>query len=208
MKHASQQRTAGVGTVVGAVIFGSVLWLSCQPGELPCDSSPQWQEACAQMAGAPGTPPPGAAPGGPPAMSPPPPPPVNAATPVMNCAQWPTVGDMDKFFAMRCGVNSICHGTNTVWTDMQKTGMWQRVIATDMNSKAKVSCAGGPLANGANWRESVLWTKVQSPATCPGGSGVPGATMPPQMMYEPKMPLLNQSELNCLEGFLKAVTGK
>ncbi len=132
---------------------------------------------------------------------------VNAATPVANCAQWPTLGDMDKFFAMRCGVNTTCHATGAVWTDMQKTGMWQRLI-TDASSNAKVSCAGSKLANGGNWRDSVLWLKVQSPATCPGGTGAAGLSMPPQMTYEPKMAALNQAELNCLEGFLKAVTGK
>jgi hypothetical protein len=204
MKHASQQRTAGVGKVVGALVFGSVLWLSCQPGELPCDS-PEWQMVCTQPASATGsgTPPAtgGAGGGAPPAAA------ISATTPIANCGQWPTLGDMDKFFAMRCGVNATCHGTGAVWTDMQKAGMW-KTVTTDLTANAKVSCAGQKLANPTNWRESVLWLKTQSPASCPGGAANAGLTMPPQMTYEPKLPVLNQTEIACLEGFLKAVTGK
>jgi hypothetical protein len=208
MKHASQQRTAGGGMAVGVLIFGSVFWLSCQPGELPCDQD-QWQAICAgQTAGGAGgstTPPPAAAPGGggaaPPSAAPPAA--VTATTAVMDCAMWPTLGDMDKFFLMRCGVSASCHGTGALWTDMQKQGVWER-FKTD---KAKVSCMGSQLANPTSWSDSVIWRKTQSPAMCPGGSGSAGLTMPPQMTYEPKMPALSQAELKCLEGFLKAISG-
>jgi hypothetical protein len=122
----------------------------------------------------------------------------------MDCAMWPTLGDMDKFFLMRCGLNSTCHGTGALWTDMQKQGAWER-FKTD---KAKVSCMGGQLANPTNWQDSVLWTKTQSPASCPGGTGSAGLTMPPQMTYEPKTMALSPAELKCLEGYLKAIGGK
>jgi hypothetical protein len=207
MKHASQQRTAGVGMAVGALIFGTVLWSSCQPGELPCNEE-QWKGICEQAAGGAGgsaAPPSQPAPGAGGATGAPPPPAaaISASTPVMDCAMWPTLGDMDKFFLMRCGVNATCHGTGALWTDMQKQGAWER-FKTD---KAKVSCMGGQLANTANWRDSVLWTKTQSPAACPGGSGSAGLTMPPQMTYEPKLPVLSPAESKCLEGFLKAISG-
>jgi hypothetical protein len=197
MKHASQQRTAGVGMAVGALIFGSTLWISCQPGELPCDQNDQWRALCDQPAGAP-TPPPPAAP--PPGGQPAPTGSVSAATPIMNCTQWPTLGDMDKFFANRCGVNATCHAAMSPWTDMQKTGVWERF----KTEKAKITCSGSQLVNTANWRESVIWIKTQTPATCPGGAPG-GQTMPPQMLYEPKMMALTPAELTCLEGFLKAI---
>jgi hypothetical protein len=206
MKHASQQRTAGVGMAVGALVIGSTFWLSCQPGELPCEQNDQWRALCDPQGagGSGGTPSPGPTGGAPPAA----PAALSATTPIMNCAQWPTLGDMDKFFANRCGVNATCHASGAPWTDMQKQGVWQR-FTTDATSKAKVSCSGAPLANTGNWRESVIWTKTQTPASCPtGGGGSAGLTMPPQMLYEPKMALLSAAELTCLEGFLKALGGK
>jgi hypothetical protein len=121
----------------------------------------------------------------------------------MNCQQWPTLGDMDKFFANRCGVNATCHASGAPWTDMQKQGVWER-FKTAGTDKAKFSCMGGQLVNTANWRESVIWTKTQTPATCAGG-GTAGVTMPPQAGFEPKMPVLSAAELTCLEGFLKAM---
>jgi hypothetical protein len=120
-----------------------------------------------------------------------------------GCDQYKTVGAMDAFFAMRCGVSSLCHGAGTAWTTMPAQNAFERFKA----DKAKVSCGGAPLANATNWRESVVWTKTQMPAACPPGSANPGVTMPPQS-FEPKMPVLTAPEMACLEGYLKAITGK
>ena len=208
MMHASQQRKAGVGmAAVGALVLGSAFGLSCQPGDLPCDQSSEWRTLCDQAAGGTGgtaapTPPATGGTGGSVAM-PPAPGVVSAATAVMGCAQFDTVGKMDAFFAMRCGVSNLCHGAGTAWTSMPAQNAFEKF----KTAKAAVSCSGGPLANAANWRESVLWTKTQTPAGCPPGSSSPGLTMPPQMTFEPKMAVLTAPEMACLEGYLKAITG-
>jgi hypothetical protein len=87
---------------------------------------------------------------------------------------------------------------------MPATGAWELF----RTAKTKISCTGGSLVNADNWRDSVLWMKTQSPASCPPGAANPGLTMPPQMGYTPMMPSLNADEIGCLEGFLKAITGE
>jgi hypothetical protein len=113
---------------------------------------------------------------------------------------------MDKFFANRCAAGTLCHVTSmaNIWTDMQTKDVWQRL----KDKKPITSCNAGTLINSTNWRDSVLWAKVQ-PGTpmCPPGAASPGATMPPQMGFEPKLEPVSDEERTCLEGFLRAATG-
>ena len=217
MKHASQQRTAGVGMAAGALFLGSALWLSCQPGELPCDRSVEWQAVCDQAAGGVGGDPGPTGAGGAGGAAPASPPPGSggmptAATVVQNCAQWPTLGDMDRFFANRCGAGGTgtCHNMSTagIWNDMFSKDVWKRL----QTEGGKSSCKGAKLINTEKWSESLVLAKVQ-PGTpvCPPGSmpgAMPGIAMPPQMGFEPKMALLNADEMKCLENYLKAIAGK
>ena len=211
MKHASQQRTTGVGRAVGALIFGSALWLSCQPGELPCDRSADWQAVCGQAAGGVGgdpTPAGGAGGAGgaaPPAAAGAP----SAATTVKDCAMWPTLGDMDRFFASRCGAGGTgtCHNMATagIWNDMFSANVWRRL----QTEKGKSSCKGAKLINADKWSESLILAKIQgTPACPPDGTGMAGIQMPPQMGFEPKMAVLNADEIKCIENYLKAIAGK
>jgi hypothetical protein len=200
MTNAPRRRKASLAAG-GALALLSILgWLSCQPGELPCDSSPQWQEVCLEaMTGTGGT---GGAPTGGTGGTPPG---LSDSTSIADCAQWKTLGEMDAFFSARCGVNNLCHGDRSAWTVMPTEGVWEK-FTTESTSKAALSCGGGRLVNQTAWAESVLWTKTQTPASCPPGTNnVVGLTMPPQMGYEPKMDPLRPEELKCLEGFLRAI---
>lgn len=183
--------------VARALIVASTLCVACPAGSLPCDESPEWNAVCElQAAGGAGGSPSGGAAGTPGLLS--------AITPVANCAKWPTIGAMDQFFVGRCGLTPSCHGTGTVWTDMQRPNAWER-FNKEGTSRANVSCKGGFLAHPTNWPDSVLWTKTRAPTICPPGTtGMAGLTMPPQMTYDPKTPLLSPEEDNCLEGFLRA----
>ena len=134
---------------------------------------------------------------------------VSATTAVADCAQWPTLGDMDRFFAARCGLDRNCHGAGTAWTVMPVQGVWDQ-FTKDATSAAKLSCAGGKLASRTSWTGSVLWTKTQTPVLpCPSGSTstTPGLSMPPQKDFTPLTDPLTPVELKCLEGFLKAIAG-
>ena len=201
MTHATQRRKASFGFVAGTAVALSAVWLSCQPGELPCDD-PAWQAVCNERSGGTGgtggsMPMGGTGGGGP-----------NAATAVANCSKWPTVGDMDKFFAMRCSAGASCHVTTSapIWSDMQTAEVWRRL----KDKKPITSCNGGKLISSTNWQESVIWAKVQpgTPACPPGVSGSPGITMPPQAGFEPKLDPVSDEERTCLEGYLKALSGQ
>ena len=206
MKQARPHSASAVATTLGAVLLAGGLWLSCQPGDLPCDSSPEWAAVCTDAAaggagGGMGTGGTGGTGGAPPAIS--------ATTAVADCAQWPTLGDMDRFFSSRCGLNSTCHGVGTPWTVMPVQGVWDQ-FTKELTSGAKLSCAGGKLASRTSWTNSVLWTKTQTPVLpCPPGSTgmMTGLSMPPQRDFMPLTDPLTPVELKCLEGFLKAIAG-
>jgi hypothetical protein len=203
MRSAPQRRKTILETATGAMVLASALWVSCQPGELPCDSSPDWRAICGPGAGGTGgTGGMGGAGGGGPGAP-------SAMTAVADCAKWPTLGDMDKFFGMRCAAGTSCHVTTSapLWTDMQTKDVWQRL----KDKKPITSCNAGALINSTNWRDSVLWMKVQpggAMAMCPAGAMSPGATMPPQAGFEPKLDPVSDEERKCLEGFLRAATGQ
>jgi hypothetical protein len=196
---------------LGIFLLGSALWLSCQAGELPCESSAEWQALCDQTSaggtgggagtggtgGGAGT---GGNGGGGALLS--------ASTPVPDCAQWTTLGAMDNFFSSRCGLNSMCHGAGAPWTAMPVQGVWAKF--TSESSAAMFSCTGAKLTNRTTWTDSVLWTKTQTPPLpCAADSTNKntGLSMPPQTGFPPKTDPLSTAELKCLEGFLKAIAG-
>ncbi len=199
-----QKRGLGAGATVA--VLSAACWLSCQPGELPCDQSPEWQAICSEGAGSVGGAggaggtgggdPTGGAGG------------VNAATPVADCPQWPNLGEMDKFFSNRCAAGMSCHviAAANIWSDLQTAEVWRR-----MRDKTPiVSCKPGKMINSTAWQESVIWAKVQaaSPPVCPPGASNTGITMPPQAGFEPKLDPVNDAERKCLEGYLKAIAGQ
>jgi hypothetical protein len=203
MKDTHQIRVAGVGTAIGAVIFGALLSSSCAPGKLPCDKDEAWMAVCNEpgegqggnggggggMGGAPSGM--GGQAGG-----------ITAETVVMGCDAFNTVGKMDQFFAMRCGPEggATCHPTTmTIWQDMKSPEVWKRLA----DKPSKYACAGGKLIDIENWENSVVWRKVKAPVMCPSG-GMPFNVMPDKTM--PPMPdVLKADELACLEGYLKAI---
>ena len=124
MKQVQHQSKLGFRIMAAVFATGGLAWLSCQPGELPCDSSPEWQAVCKKEGGAGGTG--GGAPmGGAGGMAPV----VDRNTPIADCSQWKTLGEMDKFFAARCagdGTATQCHvATNKdAWTDLNAPDVW------------------------------------------------------------------------------------
>ena len=210
MKHIHQNPVvAGVGTAVGAVIFASVL-LGCAPGKLPCDD-PAWKEVCESDGG--GGVVNGGAPGGSGGMS------GNSggmggssggmgggagisASTTINCSEYPTIGDMDKFFAMRCGAAAACHAMAIPWTDMKAPEVWKRLA--DKNST--VSCKDAKLIDTKTWSNSVILAKTKTPVACPPGGSNPGLPMPPANMM-PMMAPLSAAETTCLENYLKKIAG-
>jgi hypothetical protein len=128
-------------------------------------------------------------------------------TAVADCPKWPTLGEMDKFFAMRCAAGMLCHVKTSaaIWSDMETKDVWQRL----KDKKPISACNAGTLINSTNWRDSVIWAKVQpgNMPVCPAGAASPGVMMPPQMGYEPKLEPVSDEERKCLEGFLRAATG-
>jgi hypothetical protein len=200
MTNAPQRRKASLGSVAGAAFALSAVWLSCQPGELPCESSPQWQMVCNERSGGTGgtggsTPMGGSGGAGP-------------ATAIANCSKWPTVGEMDKFFGSRCSAGTACHvmAMARAWSDFQTAEVWKRLL----DKNPITSCNGGKLINSTDWQASVIWAKVQpGAAACPPGvSGSAGVTMPPQSTFEPKLEPVSDEERTCLEGYLRALSGQ
>jgi hypothetical protein len=202
MMEARPHPTRTVATTVGAVMLGGLLWLSCQPGELPCDSTPEWGALCSRGgAGGTGGTGTGGTGGGAPVLM--------ATTAVPDCADFRTLGEMDRFFSSRCGIGDLCHNARSPWTPMPTTGVWD-TFTKEATSVAKVSCGGGKLTNRATWTDSVVWTKTQTPVMpCPPGSTgtSTGLSMPPQKDYMPITLPLSTAELKCLEGFLKVIAG-
>lgn len=165
------------------VTVGLVAGLACQNDAPPCDDG--WGAGCAPAPVSSRT--------------------IDRSTPVADCAAWKTIGEMDGFFATRCGVNSDCHGTGTPFGDLSGPNLWETIT----RQTAKVACAGARLADSADWRNSALWTKSQSPPSCPpGAAAAPGLEMPPQRIYAPTTPPLDSTEMKCLEGFLRALSAR
>jgi hypothetical protein len=212
MKKAPRKRVAGIGTAMGAVIFLGSMGLGCQPGTLPCDK-PEWKSICESdgggvtssggssgsggttggmggssgSGGGSGTPDAGG--GG-----------VTAATPIMNCSDFKTVGDMDKFFGMRCGEGATCHPTTAAATfgDLKSPDVFKRIV-----TKSSLTCTGVKLADTSDYTKGLIWAKTEAMPKCPGGTSAAGAQMPSM----PMMPL-SATEKTCLENYLKALAGK
>jgi hypothetical protein len=201
MTKAPQRRKGSFGFAAGAALAVGSVWFACQPGELPCDR-PEWVAVCNERmggGGVGGTAGMGGSGGGGN---------QNAATLVANCTKWPTLGDMDKFFANRCGAAASCHVTAyaNVWSDMQTAEVWKRL----KDKSPATSCKGAKLINSTSWQESVIWSKVQTgtPTCPPGATTGPGIAMPPQVGFEPKLDPVTDEERTCLEGYLKAISGQ
>jgi hypothetical protein len=195
MKSPLLHRPARTSMLLGLVILASGFSLGC-PGQLPCLVGPNGQLNCNDSPAYPAD----AAVGQVAA-----PVTVNANTAIAGCARWPTLGAMDAFFASRCGIAASCHGNGTAYTDLGSPFAWVRLPLAN----AKVSCKGALVANTRSWRDSVLWAKTQTPVACPpGATTMGGQTMPPQMAYDPKTPVLNLDEITCLQGFLTALAGR
>jgi hypothetical protein len=202
MKETHRDRAAAPGTIVGAVVFGALL-ASCAPGKLPCDKDEQWRAICADpgtgMGGAGGMGGGGGMGGAPMA--------VTAAT-TIDCAMYPTVGDMDKFFAARCGLDNNCHATPT-FKDLKSANVFSRLKTGATLAKSAVYCGGSDVIDTADWQKSILWVATRVPkANCPG-QGTIIRTMPPQEPANvmPKEPPLTADENACLEKYLKAIAG-
>ncbi len=210
MNKAPQKRVAGVGTAVGAVIVGSILWIGCAPGALPCSKNQEWMDICKNVDG--GGSAEGGTGGGNPATGggggnatggsggggggmggggggggg------VTASTTVPNCDAYKTAKDMDKFFTMRCASPAGCHDT-AVAGNYKVENLW--MVLPTMNAKS--SCRESPLVDTADHAKSLLWLKVQDMPKCPNGSSG-GLKMP----FGTQM-ALSDSEKTCLENFLK-----
>jgi hypothetical protein len=213
MKKAPQTRVAGVGTAVGAVILGSVMWLGCQPGTLPCEKE-DWKGICAQSsAGAGGSTPSGntggstggtqggstggASGGGNDAA----PPADNMGARVVNCsnANWKTVKDMDKFFVAKCGTGNVCH-VSAAFGDYTQPEFYKKLL--DKSYVSKFDCTGSPMADMGDTTKGVIWIKVQDNPDCGGGKSGNGR------MPMPPMPALSADEKSCLESYLKVIATK
>ncbi len=210
MKQAHQQSKKSLWMVAGLSLLGGAAWLSCQPGELPCDSTPEWQQICAKTGGAGGS---GGSGGGMPMGGAGGGPVVDRNTPVKDCTQWKTLGEMDKFFLNRCAAGggtegAQCHVSSNaaVWSDFTAADVWSRL----KDKEPKISCKGAKMINSGTWGDSVILAKVKAGTgtpMCPPGGSNPGVGMPPQATFTPKMDLLTADETKCLENFLKAIAG-
>ncbi len=140
---------------------------------------------------------------------------VNAMTVVKNCAAYPTLGKMDGFFKMRCGVGvgASCHGSIAAGTQFAE--VWKLI-----DKEPKVACdkAKTKLIDKANPQDSFILHKVKAMAdtkgkigACPpGGGGDPGTFMPPPMGAPSYVAgtELSMDEVACIESFVKAAAGK
>ncbi len=130
---------------------------------------------------------------------------ASAATVVTGCTRFPTLGDMDKFFGMRCGTTSACHGTGAPWSDLKMPDVWKRML----NAAPKLTCvASAKIIDKTTPANSLLLVKAkQATPMCQGG-GEAGTQMPPPgntMMIATPLPA---DELDCLTAFVNAAAGK
>lgn len=204
MKKAPQTRVAGGGTAVGAVIFGSMVLLGCQPGTLPCEKD-DWKGICAgndaginttaASGGTSGSPSGSGGAGGmvtTPKM-------ISATTPVADCGTYKTLGDMDMFFEMKCGGGgSACHGANAPFGDFKGNSMWDRGRTT----KTKFACMGTLLIDPADASKGAFFAKINGETRCGGMMG----KMPPLNAMPAQM--ITADEKKCLETYLNTIAGK
>jgi hypothetical protein len=197
---------AGVGLVAGLLMLATSAWISCSPGALDCDSF-----NCDGTASAGGStggggsaqPPKGGSGGSAPAAS------VSASTAIPGCPTYPTLGDMDKFIAMRCGgkagMQTACHGvTGAPFGDYSKANAWMWAL----DKKAILTCTGdnAKFIDKANPLNSLFWLKVSSMMPkCPGGSSA-NAAMPFQDAQ--MIPALTAAEQTCMKNFVTVAAGK
>jgi len=221
MKQAPRNKAAILGTAVGAVIIGSSILLSCQPGELPCEDD-EWQELC-NSGGSSGNTGGGGGPGG-----------MGGTgggmagmggsggavtrdTIVPNCAEYSTVGAMDGFFEKRCGVNVLCHENAIPWTDLSQENLWEKLMDKSPASACAKDKAGqvlpDKLIDSGSWNKSVLFLKAtMEPPACSDSGANAGTIMPPPPAVQASLPEdqrqdpLTADEKTCLENYLKAVT--
>jgi hypothetical protein len=223
MKKAPQTRVAGVGTALGAVIVGSVLWFGCQPGQLPCEKD-DWKAICTTTSNpssgsstggnsgssggssgsnsggsAGGSNSGGSNGGGADAMPPASGGDVGGKPVKCNNADWKTVKDMDKFFLAKCGTGSACHST-AVFGDYSKPDFYKKLM--DSTYVSKFDCSGTKMADLSDPAKGVIWIKVQDMPDCGGGKSGNGR------MPMPPMPALSSDEKDCLKSYLDVLAGK
>jgi hypothetical protein len=216
MKKAPQTRVAGVGTAVGAVILGSVMWLGCQPGQLPCEKD-DWKAICTTTSnmgqgsssggtggssggntggttgGSTGGSSGGADAGTPPATGGKP----TADTKVDGCGNYKTLGEMDTFFEMKCGTGTACHNTGSVFGEFKGNKMWERGTTT----KTKFDCKDTLLIDPSEAAKGAFFMKINADAKC---GGVPLKMPPPNATADQ---MISGAEKTCLENYLKAIAG-
>jgi hypothetical protein len=206
-----------LGGSAGVLVVAGLLLATCQAGELPCTKDDEWKAICAgskasggsgggsggsggSTGGAGGSPSDAGGTGGKPATGA-----LTKDTPIPNCSMYPTLGKMDDFFAMRCGVANGCHNEvgGSAWSNLKVTDAWM----TLKNVTAKFSCKDDKLIDGTTWDKSVIWRKTRTPGPpmC-AGSGLTMSIMPPPLL-DPKMDALSADESTCLQNFLKAIAG-
>ena len=208
------KRISRIDGCAGVLVVGVWLLAASQAGELPCTKDDEWKAICAgskasggsggggtgtgggggSSGGAQGD---AGGTGGMPAA-------VNKDTPIANCSKYPTLGKMDDFFAMRCGVAVNCHNAMAPWTNMALTDSW--MVLKD--AVPKIDCKSDKIVDSTTWSKSLVWVKTRKPGppACPTAGGIPGTIMPPPEMM-PKMDALTADEDMCLQGFLKAIAG-
>jgi hypothetical protein len=198
---------AGVGLVAGLLTLATSAWISCSPGALNCDDFNNCEPIGGGAAGSGGgstTPPPkGGSGGSAPAAA------VSATTAIPGCPTYPTLADMDKFIAMRCGgkagMQSACHGTTGApFGDYSKANAWMWAL----DKKAVLTCTGdnGKFIDKANPLNSLFWLKVANMMPkCPGGSSA-NAVMPFQDAQ--MIPALTAAEQTCMKNFVTVAAGK
>jgi hypothetical protein len=124
-----------------------------------------------------------------------------AQTPIAGCRDYRTMGDMDRFFQGRCGAGAACHQRSALFGDLVSPHVFNRVV----DSPAIVCAQAGATvkwADSSSWQKSMLWLMAASASPrCPDGA--PAGTV----MAAAPAAQLDASELACLEGFLKVISG-
>lgn len=211
--YRSQSTVAGVGLVASLVFLAIAAGVSCSPGALDCESFNNCDPVAPGGGGAPGGTggtggqmmPNNAGKGG----SAPPTGMVSATTMIPGCPTYPTLGDMDKFIAMRCGgkagMQTACHGvTGAPFGDYSKANayMWA------LDKKAILTCTGdnAKFIDKTNPLNSLFWLKVSNAMPkCPGGTSA-NAVMPYQDAQ--MIPALTAAEQTCMKNFVQVAAGK
>jgi hypothetical protein len=136
------------------------------------------------------------------------------ANTAMRCPTLDDLGKMDTFFAQRCGVDALCHGAGSPWTDLQSPEVFKRLLDARSRAACNVVGSDAKIIDKANWENSVLLVKTRETPVCPPGtmpSFGPGFPMPPPLRLQdalmPTQPPLTADERLCIESFVRAATG-